>query len=422
MITIRDLELVRALAKFDSLTEAARSLHITQSAASQRLKSLNERLATTVFNRRRGRLEITAAGRRLQQAADVVTGEIDSALLDLRNLATHQQDTLRIATQCYTCYRWLPFVIRSMGAAFPRVAVDVVPEATDRPYDALANDEIDVAIVSNPQDAPTFRTLDLFDDELYAVVHANHPLATRKILAPRDFSGQTLILYTGRGHAIVDAVLKPNGVTDYDLVQVRITEAIIELARAGRGIAVLAGWALDDIVEKQGLVTVRITRRGFKRTWRAVVAPNETPPLERLIAQLRRVGDSLAEPNWRSTLADEFRRPLVEPSAAMACLRLFVNRYFGSRCLNRWELTGLREQCAHRKVGDECGKLVGVPRVVSLIPRPYRFTHSEHGIRRHLDIRYIESTVVDTCFNEFPVNAYDGVSDLRNFRTKLPTA
>ena len=303
MLTIKDLELVRAIARLESLTAAAQSLHITQSAASQRLKSLTERLGTDVFDRRRGRLEITAAGRRLREAADVVTGEIDSALRDLKCIAQHEQDTLRITTQCYTCYRWLPFVMRSMTAAFPRLAIDVVPEATDRPYDALAANEVDVAIVSNPQKGAKFPSYDLFGDELYAVVHTGHPLAKRKILMPKDFSTQTLILYTGNRHAVVNAILTPNRIVDYEVVQVRITEAIIELARAGRGIAVLAGWALDDIAEARNLKAIRITRGGYKRTWRAVVAGDKTPPIEHFLTQLRRIGEALAQPNWRPRLA-----------------------------------------------------------------------------------------------------------------------
>ena len=63
-----------------------------------------------------------------------------------------------------------------------------------------------------------------------------------------------------------------NGMYNIDLLreshglrksEVTITEAIVELARAGQGIAVLAGWVFNDLESVTGLTAVRITRRGF---------------------------------------------------------------------------------------------------------------------------------------------------------------
>lgn len=302
MVTIKDLELVRSVAKHGSLTAASRELYISQSAASQRLKNLSERLNVTVFERRAGGLKMTAAGRRLHAAAQVIAQELRATRQDLSELSRHDDGTLRIATQCFTCYRWLPFVIRSMTAEYPRLAVDVVPAATDRPYDALKKHDIDIAVVSTAESHSGLTTFDLFGDEFFAVMNETHPLANRSFLTPQNFSGQSLILYTGARHAIVDLVLEPARVSGFDVVQVRITEAIVELARAGRGIAIIAGWALDDLAEKQGLKAVRITRGGFRRTWRAVIAGQATPPITTFVDELRRIGSALQNPSWRAAL------------------------------------------------------------------------------------------------------------------------
>lgn len=305
MLTIKDLELVRCVADSGSLTAAARQLHISQSATSQRLANLHARLNMKVIERRDGFMQLTAAGNRVFAASKVVADELRSAMSDINKLAQERDEQLRIATQCYTCYRWLPFVINAMRTDHPLLNVDVVPEATEAPYEALRKNEIDVALVSNPVANSEFAEQDLFSDELFAVMHETHALADEKYLAATQFSEQTLILYTGDRHAIVDEILTPANVNGYRIIQVRMTEAIIELARSGQGIAVIAGWALDDIAETEGLVAVRITKPGFQRSWRAVVGADcNEEHVESFLGGVRAIGAAIQNQQWRRKLRE----------------------------------------------------------------------------------------------------------------------
>lgn len=303
MLTIKDLELVRYVADSGSLTVAARQLHVSQSAASQRLAKLHARLGTTLIERRDGHMQLTTAGRRVFKASSVIANELTSTMSDINRHSQQESGELRIATQCYTCYRWLPFVISAMRQDHPSLSVDVVPEATDSPYEALREKQIDVAIVSNPLANSEFVEQDLFSDELFAVMHASHDLAKASYLDATQFTGETLILYTGDNHAIVEDILAPENVTRYKIIQVRITEAIIELARSGQGIAVIAGWALDDIAEASELSAVRITKTGFRRNWRAVIgADRNEEHVDSLIRRVRTVGTAIRNSSWRKKL------------------------------------------------------------------------------------------------------------------------
>jgi LysR family transcriptional regulator for metE and metH len=304
-IDSRDLLLVKSIAELGSLTSAAKTLHVTQSAVSQRLSSLQGRTGVSLFYRENGVMRVTPAGQRLIEAAQLVSSELDSVQNYFQNLNENRKSRLRLTTQCYTLYRWLPFVIRDLHHACPGLSADVVPEATDRPYDALKQDEIDIALVSNPQIIPGHESHPLFDDELYAVMSSTHSLASRSYLNPSNFSDQTLVLYSGTEHAILNEVLNPAAVVPKRVIQVRITEAIVELVRSGQGIAVLAGWAFNDI-DHSGLTAIRITRTGMKRQWRAVVGQScNSEHAEALLRSVRRVGKVLNNPSWRNSLQQE---------------------------------------------------------------------------------------------------------------------
>lgn len=299
----RDLEIVRLIVANGSLTTTASQMHVSQPAISQRLASIQDRLGTTLFHRRDGRMNATPAAERLAEAAVAVDRVLEQAMHDVNDLLDRRQRSFRITAQCHTSYRWLSFVIRDLVAAHPGLSVDVVPEAVEDPCGAVERGEVDAALVYAVDDVHEARSIELFSDELFAVMRHDHPLAKRSYLNARNFEDEALILYTGKRHAFVDHVLAPAGVQPGRLRQVRMTEAIVELARAGQGIAVLAGWVLNDLGSRQDLTAVRITRGGYRRTWRALLADDcPRAVAESFIDSIRRTAKEIDTDNWRACL------------------------------------------------------------------------------------------------------------------------
>jgi DNA-binding transcriptional LysR family regulator len=77
MIKVEDLQLMAALAQSSSLSEAARSLNLTPSALSMRLRSLETSLGVALATRTARRLSLTADGEALAQEAQGLLGRIE---------------------------------------------------------------------------------------------------------------------------------------------------------------------------------------------------------------------------------------------------------------------------------------------------------------------------------------------------------
>jgi len=299
----RDLDVVRLVAATGSLTAAARQLHVSQPAVSQRLSSLQERIGANLFTRRDGRMQATPAAERLADAAVAVDRVLSQAMEDVHSLLDRRARQFRITTQCHTSYRWLSFVIRDLADAHAELAVDVVPEAIEDPYGAVENGEVDAALVYVPDESRELRSKELFTDEMFAVMRSDHSLASRRYLNPENFADEALILYAGRRHAFIDHVLAPAGVYPGRLRQVRMTEAIVELARAGQGIAVLAGWVLNDLGSRRDLSAVRIMRGGYHRTWWAIFGEDCPETIAHsFVASVRKTAKAIARSGWRNRL------------------------------------------------------------------------------------------------------------------------
>src|SRR5262252_6692462 len=107
-LEVRHLRLVAAVADCGSLTRAGDRLHLTQSALSHQLRDIESRLGVALFLRIGKRLVLTPAGERLLGSAREVLGALRQAELEIRQLGQENAGLLRITTECYTCYHWLP--------------------------------------------------------------------------------------------------------------------------------------------------------------------------------------------------------------------------------------------------------------------------------------------------------------------------
>jgi len=271
-LEVRHLKLVRAVAASGSLTRAGRELHLSQSALSHQLRDVETRLGTPLFLRVGKRMVLTTAGARLQRSAGEVLEALEHTEDTIRRLGGEGRGLLRISTGCYTEYHWLPSVLKAYRGVYPNVDVQIAAGATADPVRLLLDGRLDLGIVSHPlQDARVVER-PLFEDEMVVIVAPHHRLASRRYLQPEDFADQCLLLDTPREESpFYQRVLVPAGVTPAGVQLVAQTGAIVELVKAGLGVAVLARWAVEPLVKAGALRALALTRGGDRRQWSAAV-------------------------------------------------------------------------------------------------------------------------------------------------------
>jgi LysR family transcriptional regulator for metE and metH len=178
---------------------------------------------------------------------------------------------IRLTTQCSTVYHWLPSRLLRFQRDHPEVDVEVVAGATADPIPALLEGKIDLAIVHRPVRDRRVRQLSLSKDELVVVMHPRHRLSHAPFVAAADFAPEHLIVYSipREANLVFRDVLIPAGVTPRRVTHIQLTEAIVELVKAGVGVSVLARWAVAPQVERGEPVARPLTRGGRYRQWSA---------------------------------------------------------------------------------------------------------------------------------------------------------
>jgi len=267
----RDLRLVTTVARTGSLTNAARVLHLTQSTLSHHLARLESRVNKPLFFRSGRRLALTPVGDCFRAAAEPILERIDSMEQDLANSNAEARAELRFATECYTTYPWFGSIAREFKARYPNVDLKLITEATARPLLELDRGSIDIAITSSRLRDRKLQVHELFSDELVAVVANDHPWARRKSIALEDFRNTQFFTYSAKpmDSDFVREILLPAGVVPQKAVGIQLTEALFEFARANLGAAVVAKWAVANVLDSGNLVSIRIGQNGIQRNWKA---------------------------------------------------------------------------------------------------------------------------------------------------------
>jgi LysR family transcriptional regulator for metE and metH len=281
ILEVKHLQLVEAVAAYGTLTNAGKHLNLTQSALSHQLVELERRLGTPLFHRVGRRLVPTLAGDRLLRSATRTLSILRRTENSLKRIAAGHEALLRFSTACYTTYHWLSPLLEEYARRCPKVEVQVVAEATRRPVEALLAGKIDVGIVSNLVADERLDVIPLFDDEIVLIVPPTHRFASRSYVTAQDIGEEHLIVYTEprADNSIFRRVLDPAGVVPRRVSAIQLTEAIVEMVKAGLGVAALARWAVAPFVRAGSLVGVPVTPHGLHRTWQAATLRQQTPPL-----------------------------------------------------------------------------------------------------------------------------------------------
>ncbi|MCI0354514.1 MAG: LysR family transcriptional regulator [Acidobacteria bacterium] len=288
-LEVRHLKLLAAVAEEGSVTGAARQLHLTQSALSHQLRDAEQKLGTRLFLRLGRRMVLTPAGEQMLESARRVLSELEGAEQRVRQQGEGTRGVLRLSTQCYTCYHWLPELLRAFRERHPGVVIQIDAEATRTPVEALLAGRLDVAITSSAPRNPRLRTRLLFEDDLLVVLPPRHRLARVEYVRPQQLAGETVIIYPPRTESyLLNLYMIPAGAQPAGVLEVPLTEAIVEMVKSGLGVSFLARWAVAPWVAKREVVARPITRQGCRRQWSATTLRRAESPtyVEEFIALL----------------------------------------------------------------------------------------------------------------------------------------
>ena len=186
---LTDLRLIAAIADAGSLSRAAAEFPIALSAASNRLRLLEQRLGMSLFTRHADGMTPTPAGRIALDHARRVLAEAQQLAQALDGLSGRQRVSVRLAANTVANSTFLPPALGPFLNDYPEVDLHVEEKPSQEVLRAVQSGDIDVGVLDGNIPMHDVVSLPFRHDRLVLLVPAAHALAARGHCLFRDALG-----------------------------------------------------------------------------------------------------------------------------------------------------------------------------------------------------------------------------------------
>ena len=180
---LSDLRIFTAVVREGGITRAAEKLHRVQSNVTTRIRQLEDRLNTRLFDRRGKRLILTPAGRTLLDYADRLLSLASEAEAAIQT--DKPRGLFRLGAMESTAAVRLPGPLSVYARTYPDVVLELRTGNPTQLAHALLAGEIDAALVAEPVAEAKFDWIVAFEEEPVIVTSQDHPPVDRSENVPR---------------------------------------------------------------------------------------------------------------------------------------------------------------------------------------------------------------------------------------------
>ena len=209
---IRTLRYFLAVAREESMTEAANVLHVTQPTLSRQIAELEQELGCTLFRRTNRSTTLTEDGMRLRQRAEEILALVEQTESEV-GPGAELQGTIRIGAAETQAMASVVEAFRQLQALHPKVNLNLSTGNADTIEEQLERGVVDFAVVLDPFKVDKYDHLELPRKERVGLlVRPDHPLARKDSVHPEDLEGLDLMVSSRTAHETFDLISWSSGV------------------------------------------------------------------------------------------------------------------------------------------------------------------------------------------------------------------
>jgi len=241
VLTLRQIEVIRAIMVTGSVAGAARLLNVAAPGISRLMKYSEDSLGVRLFDRRAGRYVPTAQARNIFDLLDTVHRKIEELQGAVDNLGRGRSQEFCLASVPSIAHVMLPRAIAALRRRYPDLGLDVNILKIEEAIDFLLLGRGEVVAISSKFEHPLIKFEPLASGRLLCIVPDNSALATRKKITPQQMSEHPLIGINPKDpYGAIMAAMFENAGLEYRMnVKARFGTTVCSLVAAGLGIAII---------------------------------------------------------------------------------------------------------------------------------------------------------------------------------------
>src|SRR5262245_21457824 len=273
IMTLRQFEVFLAVARAKSFRRASEAVHLSQPALSQHVRELEADLGASLFDRLGRRVQLTDAGRILEDHATRMFATLNDARQAIDDLHGLQRGTLAIGASTTPGIYLLPGILGVFRQRYPAIEVSLRLGNSKEIAALIRAGEFDLAVVGDGRTGPAEASLaTCVEDELVLVVGPTHAWARRPHIAPAELASQSLLLREpgSATRLVTERALSSAGVAYRPGMVLPHTEAIKQGVIAGLGVAFVSVYAVHEEQVTGRLRLLRVRGLRIVRTFHLI--------------------------------------------------------------------------------------------------------------------------------------------------------
>lgn len=197
-VTIDEIEAFVSIARLGGFARAAEALHRSQPAISRRIEMLEDELDTPLFERVRGGVVLTEAGRSFLPYAEAVLASLKDGTEAVRGLARGERGTVSVALVGTLASTRFAQLLREFGRRHPSVRLELRTANSEEVSELVRRGEATIGLRYFTDTDPSLASEVVTEEALVAVCAPDHPLAGRRLRDPGALAGERWVAFPPR--------------------------------------------------------------------------------------------------------------------------------------------------------------------------------------------------------------------------------
>jgi DNA-binding transcriptional LysR family regulator len=192
-MNIKQLQALRAVIELSSVTEAAHAMNMTQSGVSRLIGLLEGEVGFLLFNRIKGRLQITGRGEAFYQEVEPLLTGIDQIPSVANQIRQHRHSRLRLITLNSQAHSLVPLALERFAKIHPDTAISITILSRRELTHWAGGEHFDLALASLPVEQRLFEKESFIRFPVVVALPSDHPLCLKESIEVVDLVDENLI-------------------------------------------------------------------------------------------------------------------------------------------------------------------------------------------------------------------------------------
>ncbi len=245
-----------AVAQTRHFTRAAELTHVAQPSLSKQIHCLEHELGSELFHRARGNVTLTPAGEVLMPFAKRILADVETARLQVHELAELRRGRLRLGATPSLCTGPLAYALACFRERYPGIQLIIDESGSRDLVRQLAEGAIDLAMITSPahRGDPTLDTVPILREQLAVAVPRGIDLELDSFRI-EDLRDRPLVMFR-EGYDLRSMTLtacQRAGFQPRFAIEGGEMDAVLSFVEAGLGIAVVPSMVLQDRPKLRGV-------------------------------------------------------------------------------------------------------------------------------------------------------------------------